>query len=159
VDGAPADYSSMEAVAGAFSRAGGAVRSGFGLLGKVIGMVLLALAVAFGYLFFTMEREAGIEKEIARQEQQIQVLQKELSVIEQEEISPLEEQIEALEREGYTRRHKVRLMELSVQRDELEEKAGAVQGKIEQHRRSIRAAEESLRVLKEKGFFERLLRQ
>jgi hypothetical protein len=159
VDGEPARYSGTEAVTGTFRRAAHAVLGGFGVLGKAVGVVLLALIVAFGYLFVTMERETGLEKEIAAHRRQIQVLKEDLSRLEQESIGPLELRIRQLEREGSGRADKLRKLELSVELGKLEQRAASLRGEIKQHRMGIQAAEASLESLKRKGFFARLLRQ
>ena len=159
VEGDPAGYSGTEAVAGTVARAGRAVLGGVGVLGKVVGVILLALIVVFGYLFVTMEREAGFEKEIEARRQQIQVLKEDLSRLEQEKIDPLEFRIRELEREGSGRSDKVRELELSVKLGALEQEAATLRGEIKQHEIGIQAAEEALKSLERKGFLERLLRQ
>lgn len=159
VEGGPAEYSGKEAVSEAFTRAGEAVRGGFGVLGKALGVGLVALVVVFGYLFITMERQGGLEEEISRHRQEIQLLRKDLHRLEEDKIDPLEFRIQQQEREGYSRRDKVRLMELSVKLEALEQEAQELEGRIEQHRRSLQAAEKTLEALRRKGFFERLFRR
>jgi hypothetical protein len=159
VEGAPDRYSGTEAVAGTFLRAGQAVLGGFGVLGKIAAVVLLAMAVTFGYLFFTMEREGSLEKEIATHIRQIQVLEEEVTGLEEEQIAPLERRIRELEREGAGRSSKVRKLELMVELGELERRAATLRGEIKQHQIAVQEAEASLESLKQKGFFERLVRQ
>jgi len=159
VDGGPtASYGGREAVAAAVSRAGDAARGGLSLLGKIFGVILVVAIVAFGYLFLTMEREGGYEEVIDRSRQQVQAFQEELADLE-EEIRPIEERISKLEQEGTTRMDKVRMMELSVELQDLEQKAQSFQGKIDLEKKKIEEARESLRVLREKGWAQRLLRQ
>ncbi len=159
VEGGPAEYTGKEAVAGAVVRAGETVRGGLAVLGRMLGVAVVLLAVVFGYLFFTMEREGRFETEISRHRQEIQALQKELAGVRQDKIAPLEFRIRQQEREGYSRRDKVRVMELSVELEALEQEALALQGRIEQQRRRLEEAERSLETLKQKGFWERLLRR
>ncbi len=159
VEGEPAGYSGTEAVAGTVARAGRAVLGGFGVLGKAVGVILLALIVAFGYLFVTMERETVFEEEIEARRQQIQLLKEDLSRLEREKIDPLELRIRKLEREGSGRSDKVRELELSVKLGALEQEAATLRGEIKRHEIGIQTAEEALTSLERKGFLERLLRQ
>jgi hypothetical protein len=159
VEGGPDHYGGTEAVTGTVLRAGRAVVTGFGLLGKIVGILILALVVAFGYLFATMEREGGFEKEIAERSRRIQILQTELSRLEEEKIAPIERSIQVLERQGADRADKVRKLELMVELGDLEQKAATLRGEIRQHQTAVQEAEASLETLKRKGFLERLLRQ
>lgn len=156
--GPPADYSGKDAVAGAFYRAADTARRGVGVLGRIVVVTVAFAAVAFGFLFATMEREGRFEDEIARNQEQVRVLEKDLSVLEEEMIT-LKRRIREMERKGRTRQDKVRAMELSVQLDELEQKAVALYGGVEMHQRSIHKAEASLEALRRKGFLDRLLRK
>jgi hypothetical protein len=158
VDGRPAAYSGREAVSATVSRMGDAARGGLGVAGKIIGIALVALLVAFGCLFLTMEREGAFEKEIARGDRQIQAIQDEVAALE-EKMRPIEERITNLDRLGTTRMDKVRMMELSVELQALEKKAQSFRGEIELEERRIQKAREALRVLREKSFLQRLFRQ
>ena len=159
VEGEPTRYSGTEAVTGTFRRAVHAVLEGFGVLGKAVGVVLLALIVTSGYLFVTMERETDFERKIADHRQQVQVLMEDLARLEQEKIAPLELRIRQLEREGRGRADKLRKLELSVELGRLEREATNLRGEIKEREIRIQAAEEALKRLEQKGFLERLLRQ
>ncbi|MFO7785137.1 MAG: hypothetical protein ACQET7_08930 [Thermodesulfobacteriota bacterium] len=158
IEGGSGEYSGKEALSGAFCRAGDAVRSGFGILGKSVGVAVVVMAVVFGYLFITMEREVKFEDVIARNQEQVRVLEEDLLLLDKE-MTPLEQRIEELESRGDTRRDKVRSMELSVELDELEQRAMVLRGKLAQHQRRINDAEASLEKLRRKGFLDRLLRK
>ncbi len=158
VEGTPSTYSGAEAVSAAVSRAGDAARSGLGMAARVILGVLIVFVAVFAYLFLTMEGKGPHEDVIARCAQQIQVHQEELAALETE-IRPLEERIMDVQRQASTRGDKIRVMELSVQLQELEQKARSFQGKIEMEERRMEEAREALRALEDKDFLQRLLRQ
>lgn len=158
IEGASGEYSGTKALTGVFYRAGGAFRSGFGILGKVLGVAVVVTAVVFGVLFVTMEREGTFEEEITRNREQIRVLEEDLSLLHKEMV-PLERRIQELEQKGGTRQDKVRMMELSIELDELEQKAIVLRGRMEQHLVSLRDAEASLDELQSKSFLDRLLRK
>ena len=158
VDGRPAAYSGREAVSATVSRMGDAARGGLGMVGKIIGMALVALVVAFGCLFLTMEREGSFENEIERGDRKIRALQEEVAALE-ERMQPIEDRITNLDRLGTTRMDKVRMMELSVELQELEKEAQSFRGEIEMEERRIQEAREALLALQEKSFFQRLFRQ
>lgn len=158
VKGAPTEYSGKEALTGALHRAGGAVSGGLGILGKVLGVGFVVVALVFGYLFFTMEREEALEKRIAGNQEEVAALRQDLSQVSRKAAS-VELRIKELDRTGSTRQDKVQAMELSVKLEELEQQALVIRSRVEQHQRVIEEAERSLQELRHKSFLERLLRK
>lgn len=158
VEGSGPKYSGKEALAGAFHGTGQAIRGVISTLGKIAGLVFLALALVLGYLFATMEREGSVKEDISRNQEQISVLEKELSRLEKEML-PLIRQIEEPRGRWAARSDMVRAMELSVKLGELESEASTIRGSLDLYQRRMKEAEASLEELRGKSFLERLLRR
>jgi hypothetical protein len=157
VEGDVQPYTGKEAVAGAFFRYKNVFRGGLGILVRIIGLTLILLLIGFSYLFITMERTGGIEKEIDQAQAQIQVLEKELAEI-QDEMRPVEKEMKSLEGKTYKRQSKVRWMELRVELKKIEEEAQAVEGNLALKQIELKDAKERLKDIENRSFIERLFR-
>jgi hypothetical protein len=158
VEGSPGRYSGRDALTGAVLRAGQAARGGVGALTKTAVVVFLAGAAVFGYLYATMEREGAYEERIVLERDRIQALEGELARL-NEDMADLEHRVRELGYGGDSRANKVRIMELSVELNEMARKAVELQDGMEHHHRSIREAKALLEELRGKDFMDRLLKK
>jgi hypothetical protein len=120
-------------------------------------VLLLAAGVAFSVLFLSLERATPLQERIRQSEAAIQNQEAMLSDIslQREELLL---RIEALKGAEQTRRHKVEIMDLYMQIQDLEDKENELQEKIAAQEAIIRENREKLDDIEEKSLVERLLR-
>lgn len=123
----------------------------------LVVMVLTGLAV-FSYLFFTMETEKGLQEKIDRASAQIESIQSPLPEI-KEELWQIRKQIERATQKELTRQGKAAVMDLNVKAFELAEKLEKAQVVIKIHQKALDENQKKLEEMKQKSFFERILRR
>lgn len=125
---------------------------------KVIGVLVLVAAMVFSYLYFTMESEEALLKEVNQSKSQVESQMKLIARLEGErtEVAGKLDSIPGgeLDREG-----KVEVMNLTMQVHKLDERVHSAEVQIDVHKRKIKDMEKRIGEMKEKTFLQRLLRR
>jgi hypothetical protein len=125
---------------------------------KVIGVLVLVGAMVFSYLYFTMESDEALLKELDQSKSRVESQMKLIARLEGEraEVAARLDSIPGgeLDREG-----KVEVMDLSMQIQRLDERVHGAEVQIDLNKRKIKDTEERIAELKEKTFLQRLLRK
>jgi hypothetical protein len=125
---------------------------------KVIGVLVLVGAIVFSYLYFTMESDEALLKELDQSKSQVESQMKLIARLEGErgEVAARLDSIPGgeLDREG-----KVEVMDLSMKIHKLDERVHGAEVQIDLHKRKIKDTEKRIAELKEKSFLQRLLRE
>jgi hypothetical protein len=125
---------------------------------KVIGVLVLVGAIVFSYLYFTMESDEALLKELDQSKSQVESQMKLIARLEGErgEVAARLDSIPGgeLDREG-----KVEVMDLSMKIHKLDERVHGAEVQIDLHKRKIKDTEKRIAELKEKTFLQRLLRE
>ena len=125
---------------------------------KVIGVLVLVGAIVFSYMYFTMESDEALLKELYQSKSQVESQMKLIARLEGErgEVAARLDSIPGgeLDREG-----KVEVMDLSMKIHKLDERVHGAEGQIDLHKRKIKDTEKRIAELKEKTFLQRLLRK
>lgn len=125
---------------------------------KVIGVLVLVGAIVFSYMYFTMESDEALLKELDQSKSQVESQMKLIARLEGErgEVAARLDSIPGgeLDREG-----KVEVMDLSMKIHKLDERVHGAEVQIDLHKRKIKDTEKRIAELKEKTFLQRLLRK
>ena len=125
---------------------------------KVMGVLVLVGAMLFSYLYFTMESDEALLKELDQSKSQVESQMKLIARLEGEraEVATKLDSIPGgeLDREG-----KVEVMDLSMQVHKLDERVHRAEVQIDVHKRKIKDIEKKIAELKDKTFLQRLLRK
>jgi chromosome segregation ATPase len=125
---------------------------------KVCAVLLLVFIVAFGYLFFTMETEKEVVERIEKAKAQIESLQAPLPEI-KEELWDIRKQIENIAQKELTRQEKAEVLDLNVKAFDLAEKLEKARVEMHMIQKRLDKDVQSLGEIKQKGFFDRILRR
>jgi hypothetical protein len=125
---------------------------------KLLTVLILAVIAVFLYLFFTMETEKGLQENIDRGNARIESLQTPLPEI-KEEIWQIRKEIERITQKELTRQGKAAVMDLNVKAFELAENLEKAQLDIKIHQKELYENQKQLEEMKQKSFFERILRR
>jgi len=125
---------------------------------KILSCLIIIAIVAFSYLYFTMEKEGPILKEIAESREFISDRQKSISQLElrKKEVS---EEIELLEKNGITRDEKIAIMDLEMEIQKINQDSNSIEAEINAHEKKISDNQKKIEEIKKTSFIERLLRQ
>lgn len=128
------------------------------LVSKILFFVILITAGAFVYLYYTMEREEPLLKEITEIQSLITEKQSGLAQIEsrRDEIS---NEIKSLEKRDMARSEKIALMDLEVEMQKLNQDRDNYDAEITGHEKEIAGKMEKIEEIKKTPFIKRLLRQ
>jgi len=153
-------YTREEAVLNQFTRLkdiGSSFANTLFLVSKILFCIIIIAAVAFGYLYYTMEKEESVLKEITEIQTLISERQSSLSQIEvrKEEIS---EEIKALEKKGMARSEKIAIMDLENEMQNLNQDRDNYQTEITAHEKEIAEKIEKIEEIKRTTFIKRLLK-
>jgi hypothetical protein len=125
---------------------------------KVIGVLVLVGAIVFSYMYFTMESDEALLKELDQSKSQVESQMKLIARLEGErgEVAARLDSIPGgeLDREG-----KVEVMDLSMKIHKLDERVHGAEVQIDLHKRKIKDTEKRIAELKGKTFLQRLLRK
>lgn len=125
---------------------------------KVIGVLVLVGAMVFSYLYFTMESEEALLRELDQSKSQVEAQMKLIARLEGErtEVAGKLDSIPGgeLDREG-----KVEVINLTMQVHKLDERVHSAEVQIDLHKRKIKDMEKRIAELKDKTFLQRLLRK
>lgn len=156
VDGPDTDYSGRDSAAGIFHRAE-PIASRISFPPRMLALPCIILVILFSSLFFTMERESSILKDIAREEALIQSKRQNVSQLEKDR-KRLYDKSEALNRNGLSRVEKIEIMELEIEVRDLDVKIQETELDIGAGETRIRDYREKIEEIRKKPFFKRLLR-
>jgi uncharacterized coiled-coil DUF342 family protein len=159
--GGAVSYTRTDSVKGAFGRMK-LITDPFvlhyrGMLRLLTALVLAIIAV-FLYLFFTMETEKGLNEKIDRGSVRIESLQTPLPEI-KEELWQIRKEIERIPQKELSRQDKAAVMDLNVKAFELAEKLEKAQLEINIHQKELDENQKQLEEMKQKPFFQRILRR
>lgn len=125
---------------------------------KVIGVLVLVGAMVFSYLYFTMESDEALLRELDQNKSQVESQMKLIARLEGErtEVAGKLDSIPGgeLDREG-----KVEVINLTMQVHKLDERVHSAEVQIDLHKRKIKDMEKRIAELKDKTFLQRLLRK
>ncbi len=125
---------------------------------KVMGVLILVGAMVFSYLYFTMESEEALLKELDRSKGKVESQMKLIARLEGErtEVAAKLDSIPGgeLDREG-----KVEVINLTMQVHKLDERVHSAEVQIDLHKRKIKETEERIAEMRKKTFLQRLLRK
>lgn len=130
----------------------------FRLVVKFSGVLALAGAMVFAYLFFTMESEEELLKVLNQSKKHIQAQLKLIAEL-QAERTQVYKQIEALNEKELSREDKVSLINLNMQVHKLDDRVHNAEGQIDIHERKIKEMERRVEALRSKTFLQRILRR
>jgi len=161
VSGEAVSYTRSDSVKGAFGRMK-FITDPFVLhyraMLKLLTVLVLAVIAVFLYLFFTMETEKGLQEKIDRSRAHIESLQTPLSEI-KEEVWQIRKEIGRITQKELTRQGKAAVMDLNVKAFALTEKLGKAHIEIKIHQKALDENQKKLEEMKQKSFFERILRR
>jgi hypothetical protein len=128
------------------------------LVSKILFCIILLTAGAFVYLYYTMEREEPLLKEITAIQSLISERQSSISHIEsrKEEIS---REIKSLEKKDIFRSEKIALMDLEMEMQKLNQERNNYEAEVTAREKEIADKMKKIEELKKTPFFKRLLRQ
>ena len=125
---------------------------------KIIIAVLTVAAIAFGYLFFTMESEdalvQGIKDDLAHLETERQALE-----IKKQEFRDIQAKIKVLDKKNLNRKEKIKLLSLTVEEGKLSEFIEKTTVAVEKRGRELEEKNKSLEKLRKKPFLQKLLKR
>jgi hypothetical protein len=122
-----------------------------------VGLILVCVAGFLG-LFLTMESEEGIQREIEKHQIQIQSLESRLPPMEAE-IESLKRDIEAASEGELSIDQRTELMDMNMKVFEMAEKLERLQVELNAEQSKLAENQGKLDTIREKSFFERLLRR
>jgi hypothetical protein len=128
------------------------------LASKILFCIIFIIAMAFVYLYYTMEREEPLLKEITAMQSLIIERQSSLSQIasRKEEIS---KEIKSLENKNIFRSEKIALMDLEMEMQKLNQERNNYEAEIATREKEITDKMKRVDEVKKTPFFKRLLRQ
>jgi len=159
--GKRAVYTREEAVLNQFTKLkdiGSSFANKMVLVFKILFCLILIAAAAFVYLYYTMEREEPLLKEITEKQSLISERQNSLAQIEsrRDEIS---KEIKSMEKKDMARSEKIALMDLEVEMQKLNQDRDNYNAEITAHEKDIADKMEKIEEIKKRPFIKRLLRQ
>jgi septal ring factor EnvC (AmiA/AmiB activator) len=161
VEGKSVSYSRASSALGMLA----GLKSVFNLMGsasrfvlRLVLVLMILCAATFAYLYFTMDTEEGLKKDIGGFQKAIAPSRAEISRIE-EEMKDVKKEIDAMKKRELSGPEKIKYMELNVRFYKLSEDKGKLEGAISVQQRSIEEIQRRLQAVREKPFLDRLLRR
>jgi len=125
---------------------------------KIIIAALTVAAIAFGYLFFTMESKdalvQGIKDDFSHLEKERQTLK-----VKNQEIKDIQAKIKVFDKKSLNRKEKIKLLSLTVEEGKLRESIEKTTLALEKRERELEEKNKRLEELRKKPFLQRLLRR
>ena len=125
---------------------------------KIISAALTVAAIAFGYLFFTMESKdalvQGIKNDLTYLETERQALK-----VKKQEFKGIQAEIKVLDKKNLSRKDKIKLLSLTVEEGKLREFIEKTTVVVERRERELEEKNKRLEELRKKPFLQRLLRR
>jgi len=161
VEGELAGYSKKEAIltqVGRVKSLGHLIVVLITLAFKVVGVLALVGAMVFSYLYFTMESEQGLLKELEKSKSHVE---EQIRLIERlkAERTQVSGKLDSIHEGELNREEKVEVISLNVQVHSLDERMHGAEVQIDIHKRKIKDMEKRVSQMREKTFLQRLLRQ
>jgi hypothetical protein len=158
VEGVPVPFGKKGAISAALE-SGAPVLSGIARrILKGLLLIILIAALAFAYLFFTMQKEGPMVEEMKAMESQLQAQEKVLAALDRDK-AHLSEKTVALESKLLSGGEKIQLLELGVQIRSIDEKRRDIETDIATREEKLRSQQERIEKIQSKSFLKRLLRQ
>jgi hypothetical protein len=130
----------------------------FSLAFKVIGVLILVGAMVFSYLYFTMESEEALLKELDQSESHVEAQIKLIARLEGER-TEVTGKLDSIPGGELNREEKVEVINLSMQVHKLDERVHSAEVQIDIHKRKIKDMEKRVTEMREKTFLQKLLRK
>ncbi|MGD8982814.1 MAG: hypothetical protein PVH99_01320 [Desulfobacteraceae bacterium] len=125
---------------------------------KVIGILVLVGAMVVSYLYFTMESEETLLKELDQSKSHVETQMKLIARLEGER-SEAAGKLDSIPGGELDREGKVEVINLTMQVHKLDERVHSAEVQIDVHKRKIKDMEKRIGEMKEKTFLQRLLRR
>ncbi len=161
VEGELEGYSKKEAILAQLGRVkslGRLIVVLFTLAFKVIGVLVLVGAMVFSYLYFTMESEEALLKELDQSKSHVEAQIKLIARLEAER-TQVSEKLDSIPEGELSREQKVEVISLNMQVHKLVERVHSAEVQIDVHKRKIKEREKSVAEIRNKTFVQRLLRR
>jgi hypothetical protein len=161
VEGEPEAYTAKEAILGQLGRiksVGRLFAVLFASAFKVLGVLVLVGALVFSFLYFTMESEEALQKELDQSKSQVESQMKLIARLKSER-TEVAGKLDAIPGGELDRQGKVEVINLSMQVHKLDERMQNAEIQIDVHKRKIKDTEKRLTEMREKTFLQRLLRR
>ncbi len=125
---------------------------------KLSGVLVLVGAMVFGYLFFTMESEEALLKELDQSKSHVQA-QLELIARLQAERSQISKQLDSMPEGELNREDKVQIINLNMQMHKLDDRVHNAEVQIDIYEGKIKVMEKKVAEMRGRTFSQRILRQ
>ena len=161
VEGEPETYTKKEAI---FAQVGRVKSVGHlfavlvSLAFKVIGVLFLVGAMVFSYLYFTMESEEALLKELDQSKSQVESQMKLIASL-QGERTEVAGKLDSIPGGELDREGKVEVIDLTMQIQKLDERVHNAEVQIDVHKRKIKDTEKRIAEMREKTFLQKLLKK
>ena len=130
----------------------------FSLAFKVIGVLILVGVMVFSYLYFTMESEEALLKELDQSKSHVEAQMKLIARLEGER-TEITGRLDSIPGGELNREEKVEVIDLNMQVHKLDERVHSAEVQIDIHKRKIKDMEKRVTEMREKTFLQKLLRK
>ncbi len=130
----------------------------FTLASKVIGVLILVGAMVFSYLYFSMESEEALLKEVDQSKSHVEEQMKLIARLEGER-TEIAGKLDSIPGGELNREEKVEVINLNMQVHKLDERVHSAEVQIDIQKKKIREMEKRVSEMREKTFLQRLLRK
>ncbi|MGD9032104.1 MAG: hypothetical protein PVJ69_12945 [Desulfobacteraceae bacterium] len=130
----------------------------FSLAFKVMGVLVLVGVMVFSYLYFTMESEEAILKELDQSKIHVEEQMKLIARLEGERTEVVGK-LDAIPGGELNREEKVEVMNLTMQVHKIDERVRSAEVQIDVHKKKIKEMEKRVTEMREKAFLQKLLRK
>jgi hypothetical protein len=161
VEGELEGYTKKEAIltqVGRVKSIGHLIAVSFNLAFKVMGVLVLVGAMVSSYLYFTMESEEALLRELNQSKGHVEEQMKLIARLKGER-SEVAGKLDSIPGGELNREGKVEVIDLSMQVHKLDERVHSAEVQIDLHQRKIKDVEKRLAEIKEKTLLQRLLRK
>lgn len=125
---------------------------------KLIGVLVLVSVMVFCYLYFTMESEEALLKELGQSKSYVEAQIKLIARLKAER-TQVSEKLDSTPEGELTREQRVEVINLNMQEHKLDERAHSAEVRIDVHKKKIEEMEKSVVEMRNKTFVQRLLRR
>jgi hypothetical protein len=125
---------------------------------KVIGVLVLVGAMVFSYLYFTMESEEALLKELDQSKSRVEEQMKLIARLEGERTEVVGT-LDSIPGGELNREEKVEVMSLTMQVHKIDERVRGAEVQIDIHKRKIKDMERRVTEMREKTFLQKLLKK
>lgn len=130
----------------------------FSLAFKIIGVLILVGAMVFSFLYFTMESEEVLLKELDQSKSHVEAQMKLIARLEGER-TEIAGKLDSIPGGELNREEKVEVISLNMQVHKLDERVHNAEVQIDIHKRKIKDMKKRVTKMREKTFLQRLLRK